>query len=92
MGIICVCVCRVSTLEQSYQRQIDEIKEHCEKNGWEIKHFFANKISGATKIEKRSEIMEMMEYIVSIRRSTSFILMLSFLSLRYNLDVKMLLW
>lgn len=63
MGITCVCVCRVSTLEQSYQRQIDEIKEHCEKNGWEIKHFFTNKISGATKIEKRTEIMEMMEYI-----------------------------
>ena len=63
MAISCICVCRVSTLEQSYQRQIDEIKEHCEKNGWEIKKFFTNKISGATKIEKRTEIMDMMEYV-----------------------------
>lgn len=63
MAISCICVCRVSTLEQSYQRQIDEIKEYCEKNGWEIKKFFTNKISGATKIEKRTEIMDMMEYV-----------------------------
>ena len=35
---------------------------------------------------------KVMMFTVSIRSSTSFILMLSFLSLRYNLDVKMLLW
>ena len=63
MAISVVCVCRVSTIEQSYQRQIDEIKEHCEKNGWEIKRFFTNKISGGSKIENRTEIVEMMEYV-----------------------------
>jgi DNA invertase Pin-like site-specific DNA recombinase len=50
-------------LEQSYQRQIDELKEHCGKNGWEIKRFFTNKVSGASKIENRTEIVEMIEYV-----------------------------
>ena len=63
MALSVICVCRVSTLEQSYQRQIDELREHCGKNGWEIKRFFTNKISGGSKIENRTEIVEMMEYV-----------------------------
>ena len=63
MGITVIGICRVSSLEQSYQRQIDEIKDYCEKQGWNLKRIFTNKISGGTKIEQRSEIMEMMDYI-----------------------------
>ena len=63
METIVIGVCRVSSLEQSYQRQIDEIKEYCEKQNWTLKKIFTNKISGGTKIEQRSEIMDMMDYI-----------------------------
>ena len=63
MGITVIGVCRVSSLEQSYQRQIDEIQEYCDQQGWTLQKIFTNKISGATKIEQRSEIMEMMDYI-----------------------------
>lgn len=63
MALSVICVCRVSTLEQSYQRQIDEIKECCTKQGWNLEKIFTNKISGGTKIEQRSEIVEMMEYV-----------------------------
>lgn len=63
MGITVIGVCRVSSLEQSYQRQIDEIQEYCDQQGWTLQKIFTNKISGATKIEQRNEIMGMMDYI-----------------------------
>lgn len=63
MATITIGICRVSSLEQSYQRQIDEIKDYCEQQNWTLKKIFTNKISGGTKIEQRSEIMEMMDYI-----------------------------
>lgn len=61
--ISCIGICRVSSLEQSYQRQIDEIEQYCIDAKWDLKRIFTNKISGGTKIEQRSEIMEMMDYI-----------------------------
>ena len=63
MAITVIGICRVSSLEQSYQRQIDEIKDYCEQQNWTLVRIFTNKISGGTKIEQRSEIMEMMDYV-----------------------------
>ena len=58
-----VLLARVSTDKQEYRRQINELKGFCEKMNWEIVEIFANKVSGAETIEKRTEIVEMMEFV-----------------------------
>ena len=54
---------RVSTDKQNYNRQITELQEHCEKMNWEVVRIFANKGSGAKKIEERQELVDMLQYI-----------------------------
>ena len=54
---------RVSTDKQDYNRQINELQEHCEKMNWEVVRIFANKVSGAKKIEERQELVDMLQYI-----------------------------
>ena len=54
---------RVSTDKQDYKRQINELQEHCEKMNWEVVRIFANKVSGAKKIEERQELVDMLQYI-----------------------------
>lgn len=58
-----VLLCRVSTNRQDYQRQINELTEFCNNNGWIINHVFANKVSGATANEQRTEIVELIDYV-----------------------------
>ena len=58
-----VLFCRVSTMSQDYQRQINELSDYCSKQGWSICHVFANKVSGAKKNEDRPEIIEMVKYV-----------------------------
>lgn len=54
---------RVSTDKQDYNRQITELQEHCEKMNWGVVRIFANKVSGAKKIEERQELVDMLQYI-----------------------------
>lgn len=58
-----VILARVSTDKQEYQRQLVELREYCAKVGWEVAKEFANKVSGARKVEERAELIEMIEYI-----------------------------
>lgn len=58
-----VLLCRVSTISQDYNRQVNELTAYCQQQGWSIEHIFANKVSGAKKNEERPEIMEMVEYV-----------------------------
>lgn len=58
-----VLLCRVSTQNQDYSRQVNELTEFCNKSGWLIERVFANKISGAKKMDERPEIVEMINYI-----------------------------
>ena len=58
-----VLLCRVSTDSQSYERQVNELVEYCDKVEWNIMKIFANKISGAKKSDDRPEIIEMLSYI-----------------------------
>lgn len=60
-----VLLCRVSTNTQDYQRQVDELQAFCSERNWQVEKVFANKVSGAKKLEERPEIIEMMEYIHS---------------------------
>lgn len=58
-----VLLCRVSTNHQDYNRQINELTEYCIRQGWNIEKVFANKVSGAKKLEERAEIVEMISYV-----------------------------
>ncbi|SHF25667.1 Site-specific DNA recombinase [Bacteroides faecichinchillae] len=58
-----VILARVSTDSQEYQRQINELTDYCGKVGWEVTEVFANKVSGAKKIEEREEILSLVEYV-----------------------------
>ena len=54
---------RVSTDQQSYERQVIELTDYCNKVGWEVVEVFTNKVSGAETIENRKEILEMIDFI-----------------------------
>ena len=58
-----VILARVSTDKQEYQRQINELTDYYNKVGWEVVRVFANKVSGALKIEEREEIRELITYV-----------------------------
>lgn len=58
-----VILARVSTDRQEYQRQINELKAYCENVGWSVEEIFANKVSGAKRIEEREEILSLVEYV-----------------------------
>ena len=54
---------RVSTDKQEYERQLVELRDYCNKMGWEVVREFSNKVSGAVSIEDREEIMSLVEYV-----------------------------
>ena len=54
---------RVSTDKQEYQRQVSELTDYCTKVGWSVEAVFSNKVSGAKRIEERSEIMDLISYV-----------------------------
>lgn len=58
-----VILARVSTDRQEYQRQINELTAYCENVGWSVEEIFANKVSGAKRIEERKEILSLVEYV-----------------------------
>ena len=60
-----VILARVSTQAQDYKRKVTELKEYCDRAGWEVTKVFANKVSGAKGLAERTEIVEMVEYIKS---------------------------
>lgn len=60
-----VLLARVSTSTQDYNRQIDELSKFCEAMNWNISKVFSNKVSGAKKLEDRTEIVELIDYVKS---------------------------
>lgn len=58
-----VIIARVSTDKQEYQRQLVELREHCNRVGWEVVNEFSNKVSGAAKIEDRHEVLGLVDYV-----------------------------
>lgn len=58
-----VILARVSTDKQDYDRQVNELTDHCVRMKWEVAKVFANKISGAKKNEERQEIVELLDYV-----------------------------
>ena len=58
-----VILARVSTDRQEYQRQVNELTDYCGRVGWSVEAVFSNKVSGAKRIEERTEIMDMIAYV-----------------------------
>lgn len=58
-----VLLCRVSTAGHDYSRQVDELSDFCSKMGWNVRRIFTAKVSGAKKIEERSELTDMLDYV-----------------------------
>lgn len=58
-----VLLVRVSTDKQDYERQINELSDYCRKMNWTIEKVFANKVSGAVRIEEREEICGLVSFV-----------------------------
>lgn len=60
-----VLFCRVSSTNdrQSYDRQVNDLKQLAESSGYEIAGIFAEKVSGAKKNTERKELMKMIEFV-----------------------------
>lgn len=68
MGNIKVCIyARVSTKIQDYDRQIDELRDHAKRMGYEVVKEFSEKISGAKKVEERQALVELLEFVEAHR-------------------------
>ena len=58
-----IILARVSQERQEYHRQVNELTDYCNRVGWSVEAVFSNKVSGAKRIEERTEIMEMVDYV-----------------------------
>ena len=58
-----VILARVSTDKKEYQRQVNELRDYCDRVGWSVEAAFCNKISGAKTIEERQEIQDLISYV-----------------------------
>lgn len=62
MDKICIFV-RVSTKNQDYDRQVNELTVIAQRNAWSVEAVFCEKISGAKKNSERTELMKMVNYV-----------------------------
>ena len=58
-----VLFCRVSTQIQEYHRQVNDLTNFANFNGWNIVKIFCEKVSGAASNSKRKELTAMLDYI-----------------------------
>ena len=58
-----VIYARVSTSTQDYERQLDELREHATRMGYEVVREFSEKVSGARKVEEREALSGLMDYV-----------------------------
>jgi len=72
-----VILARVSTQQQEYERQVNELTSYAKSQDIEIVKVFTNKVSGAKKNEERSEIVELIEFVKSNRIDKVLVLEIS---------------
>ena len=51
---------RVSTTDQNYEGQLEELNALAERSGWEVVQVYSEKISGTKATEDRPELKRMM--------------------------------
>lgn len=62
-----VLFCRVSTVIQDYERQVNELTLLAKRRSWKVCAIFTEKISGAKHNDERKELMGMIDYIKTNR-------------------------
>lgn len=60
-----VIYARVSTNGQDYDRQLNDLRNYAAANGYEVVREFAEKISGAKKVEERAALTELMDFVAN---------------------------
>lgn len=58
-----VIYARVSTREQDYDRQLVELREYADRMGYEVVQEFSEKVSGAKRVEERTALTELLNFI-----------------------------
>jgi DNA invertase Pin-like site-specific DNA recombinase len=58
-----VILARVSTDKQEYQRQVNELTDYCSRVGWTVEATFCAKVSGARRIDERTEILDLIQFV-----------------------------
>lgn len=58
-----VIYARVSTREQDYDRQLVELREYADRMGYDVVREFSEKVSGAKKVEERTALSELLNFI-----------------------------
>lgn len=53
--------CRVSTLHQNTERQLQELREYCQRNNWKVVHEYSEHISGTKNIKQREHLVKLVE-------------------------------
>ena len=61
--ITTVIYARVSTKNQDYERQLNELREYANRMGYEVVKEFAEKISGAKKVIERETMTELLSFV-----------------------------
>ena len=72
-----VILARVSTQQQDYDRQVNELSVYADAHKIEVVSVFANKISGIRKNEERDEIVELIDFVKSNRINKVMVLEIS---------------
>ena len=60
-----VIYARVSTNSQDYQRQLEELREYANRMGYEVATEFAEKVSGAKRVDEREQLTELLNYVAN---------------------------
>lgn len=60
-----VIYARVSTSGQDYDRQLNDLRTYAAANSYEVVREFAEKISGAKKVEEREALTELLDFVAS---------------------------
>ncbi len=58
-----VIYARVSTSQQDYDRQLVELREYADRQGFIVVKTFSEKISGAKKVQEREAMSELLDYV-----------------------------
>lgn len=58
-----VIYARVSTNTQDYQRQLEELREYANRMGYEVVTEFAEKVSGAKRVNEREQLSQLLAYV-----------------------------
>ena len=62
-NITAVIYARVSTNSQDYDRQLNDLRDHASRMGYDVVKEFAEKISGAKKVAEREALTELLSFV-----------------------------